>query len=209
MRTVLQTACHSSNAASASYGPTVYVCVCVCMCGKYAMLLSETKTKQAGVFGWPATKQEEDWWKKKYNQAKLESKVHTKGRTNVFRFSVFCRLKGEKKEFSFFSFLPRSLLLKREQHLFYVTRASGLAAPQFFYLLATCLSCESRLSSMLCGTWLPLLSTYSAQLWHCILSFSANLHISFFFENAPLFCCCDDRVCCVWPCMTRGAVFSK
>lgn len=35
------------------------------MCGKYAMLLSETKTKQAGVFGWPATKQEEDCDEKK------------------------------------------------------------------------------------------------------------------------------------------------
>lgn len=64
----------SSNAASAAYGPTVCVCVCVCMCGKYAMLLSETKTKQAGVFGWPATKQEEDCdEKKKANQAKLEN----------------------------------------------------------------------------------------------------------------------------------------
>lgn len=58
------------------------------------MLLSETKTKQAGVFGWPATKQEEDCdEKKKTNQLKRESEVHTKGGMNVFRFLVFCKLK--------------------------------------------------------------------------------------------------------------------
>lgn len=120
MRTMLQTARHSSNAAPASYGPTVYVCVCVCMCGKYAMLLSETKTKQAGVFGWPATKQEEDCdEKKKNNQAKLESKVHTKGRTNVFRFSVFCRLKGKKKEFSF-SLFSRGRSFSKESNIFFM-----------------------------------------------------------------------------------------
>lgn len=97
----------SSSAASAAYGPTMCVCVRVCMCGKYAMLLSETKTKQAGVFGWPATKQEEDCdEKKKANQVKLENEVHIKGRTNVFRFLVFCRLKRKKEAFSLFLFSP-------------------------------------------------------------------------------------------------------
>lgn len=71
------------------------------------MLLSETKTKQAGVFGWPATKQEEDCdEKKKANQVKLENEVHIKGRTNVFRFLVFCRLKRKKEAFSLFLFSP-------------------------------------------------------------------------------------------------------
>lgn len=58
------------------------------------------------------------WWKKKINQAKLESKVHTKGRTNVFRFSVFCRLKGKKK-FSF-SLFSRGRSFSKESNTFFM-----------------------------------------------------------------------------------------
>lgn len=87
---MLQTARHSSNAAPASYGPTVYVCVCVCMCGKYAMLLSETKTKQAGVFGWPATKQEEDCdEKKKSTKRSWKAKFTLKGERMFSAFLFF------------------------------------------------------------------------------------------------------------------------
>lgn len=48
------------------------------------------------------------WWKKKKkaNQVKLENEVHIKGRTNVFRFLVFCRLKRKKEAFSLFLFSP-------------------------------------------------------------------------------------------------------
>lgn len=46
------------------------------------------------------------WWKKKANQVKLENEVHIKGRTNVFRFLVFCRLKRKKEAFSLFLFSP-------------------------------------------------------------------------------------------------------
>lgn len=147
------------------------------------------------------------WWnKKKTNQAKLESEVRTKGRTNVFRFSVFCRLKRKKKEFSLSFFSPTVALSQKRATSFLCDACERPSrAP---VLLLACNLCIVCLSSMLSVTCLPLFSTYWARLWHLHSIFLCQLAYRFLFENAPFFCCCDDRVClCVTMYDKRSSVF--
>lgn len=146
------------------------------------------------------------WWnKKKTNQAKLESEVRTKGRTNVFRFSVFCRLKRKKKEFSLSFFSPAVALSQKRATSFLCDACERPSrAP---VLLLACNLCIVCLSSMLSVTCLPLFSTYWARLWHLHSIFLCQLAYRFLFENAPFFCC-DDRVClCVTMYDKRSSVF--
>lgn len=96
----------------------MYVCVSVCVGNMQCYCQKQKQNRQVFSDGPPPSKKK-TVMKKKYNQAKLESKVHTKGRTNVFRFSVFSRLKGKKKEFSF-SLFSCGRSFSKESNIFFM-----------------------------------------------------------------------------------------
>lgn len=92
MRTMQQTARRLSLAASASYGPTVCMCACLYVWEICNATVRNKKTKQAGVFGWPATKQEEDCdetKKKKPTKRSWKAKFALKGERTFSTFLFF------------------------------------------------------------------------------------------------------------------------
>lgn len=138
---------------------SVFVCMSVCV-GNMQWYCRKQKTKQAVVFGWPATKQEEDCdetKQKRYNQAKLESEVRTKERTNVFRFSVFCRLRRKKGVLSLSLFSPVVAPSQKRATSFLCDSCERPSRTPV--LLLACNLSIVCLSSMLPVTWLPLFST--------------------------------------------------
>lgn len=86
----------------------VYVCVSVCVGNMQCYCQKQKQNRQVFSDGPPPSKKKTVMKKKKKkaNQVKLENEVHIKGRTNVFRFLVFCRLKRKKEAFSLFLFSP-------------------------------------------------------------------------------------------------------
>lgn len=160
MRTMWQRARRQSLPAFASYGPTVCLCACLYVWEICNGTVGNKNTKQAVVFGWPATKQEEDCdetKQKRYNQAKLESEVRTKERTNVFRFSVFCRLKRKKGVLSLSLFSPVVAPSQKRATSFLCDSCERPSRTPV--LLLACNLSIVCLSSMLPVTWLPLFST--------------------------------------------------